>query len=144
MPSLAATAGSQPTQAKGGTSLAVTPLVYEKHTTETPMDFEYTPGFVDRMGTKPGSHFYHRKVMPSASVTPDHLGFTATLINQLDHVFRSTGAVVSLNVDGKTIAFDATGIKNFLDVLVLPGGRTQVTIWGPPISYTGCSIKSPN
>jgi hypothetical protein len=110
----------------GDLSVVATPVVYQKQMSETYSDTE-----IGR--NTEGSVLYCRKYVPIARVGPPQMGFTLTIVNQLARVFRSAGSVISLNINGQDVAFDQSGIREFLDVMVLPGGRTQVTVWGPPL-----------
>lgn len=123
---------SNATQAKDGVTIAVTPVVFQVQKEETVSD-----GASSTMNT--GAKYFCRTWTPTASVTPDRIAFTVTIVNGLDRVFRSAGAVVSLNLDSRAIAFDQSGIKEFLDVIVVPRGQAQVTVWGPPLSVLGRS-----
>lgn len=133
MPSFTPTAETQPIVAKGGVSLGATPAVYQRHIAEVQRDSalgNMTPGINYSNPTS----WYIRSFRPSVSVTPSDIAFTLTVINNLDRVFRSAGAVISLNVDGRTISFDQSGISEFLDVVLVPRAQAQVTIDGPPLS----------
>jgi hypothetical protein len=137
VPTLTATKGTQLTQAKGGISLTVEP-------------FEYTPKIEEAVSFDPQSlgayradqQVFCKMFTSSVSVVPDQISFTIAIENGLERVFRGTGflgagAVISLRIDGKRIAFDQSGITELLDVVVLPEEKGQVTIYGPNISTLG-------
>ena len=79
------------------------------------------------------ARYFLRQFTPSVSVSPTQIAFALTLVNNLDRVFRSTGAVISLSVDGRTIAFDQSGILELLSVVLVPRAQAQVTIRGPSL-----------
>ncbi len=125
-PSFTMVPASASQRSGGGLSVAATPVGYELVRSETHSDTQVA-------SNAQGSIVYCRKYTPTASIAPRQMGFTLTIVNGMDRVFRSAGAVISLNIDGQAVAFDQTGISDFLDVVVLPGGRTQVSVWGPSL-----------
>lgn len=120
-------------QEKGGIMISIAPQRYtyiKKFSIEdTPL-----PGPLGGLIVTPGTKYFERREIPYAVVEPTILRFIVTIHNRLDRVFRGAGSVISFNVDGKVIAVDETGYRDFLNVIVPPLGQTQVRITGPSIS----------
>ncbi len=129
LPGMAPLAQTKPSQEKGGLMLTLAPPIYtvirDSEVVETPADpplFNLTNNI-----------YFYRTTIPIRKVEPARLQFTLTVNNKLDRVFRGAGAVVSMNINNKTIAFSQSGYKGLLDLIVIPRGESQVAIEGPPL-----------
>ena len=70
---------------------------------------------------------------PVLVVTPDRLEFLLTITNHGDRVLRTRGAVMELNVDGRTLAVREQDYQGLLDAVIPPGGQRQVSLYGPSL-----------
>lgn len=79
-------------------------------------------------------HVYvERTREPLLVVTPDRLEFLLTITNHGDRVLRTRGAVMELNVDGRTLAVREQDYQGLLDAVIPPGGQRQVSLYGPSL-----------
>jgi len=120
-------------QEKGGILISIAPQHYT-HVRKVRIEDVPSPGPLGGLIVTPGTRYFERRKIPYAIVEPDTLRFTVTIHNKLNHVFRGAGSVVSFNVDGKVMAVDEIGYRDFLNIIVPPQGQSQLKITGPLIS----------
>jgi len=120
-------------QEKGGILISIAP---QRYTCVKKVRIEDTPlpGPLGGLIVTPGTKYFERREIPYAVIEPTIIRFIVTIHNRLDRVFRGAGSVISFNIDGKVIAVDEMGYRDFLNVIVPPLGQTQVKISGPSIS----------
>jgi len=142
VPSLAAVAGSDQSQSKGGLRITTETETYVANASETPMNRNVPPptflGVMVAMPS-PDAQYVETTYQPALTVSPDHLTFNIHISNEMSHVFRGSGIVVQFNVAGKLVTVDPSGYGDLVNVIIPPRGEQQVAIVGPDIS----SISSP-
>jgi hypothetical protein len=67
-------------------------------------------------------------------ITPDTLILKLHVVNNLSHVLRFHGAVISCNVDGKSLPLDEATQNELLRAVLTPYASLDVTIKGPTVS----------
>lgn len=65
------------------------------------------------------------------NITPDNLSFQLHVTNNLSHVLRFHGAVVSCNLDGKSLPIDEATQNELLRAVLTPYANLDVAIKGP-------------
>ncbi len=66
-------------------------------------------------------------------ISPDNLTMTLHVVNGLNHVLRLNGSVLSLKIDGKSVAIDNTTVNEFTRAVLTPYEDMDVTLTGPEV-----------
>ncbi len=116
-------------QTQGGVSNTVTatPIVMERETRE-----EYVP--LPTLLKINNQRMYEQRTIPMFVPRPDELRITVKVRNNLAHVLRLAGTVVTLSVAGQTVDLDTEGYKQFLGGIILPRQEGTFTIRGSALS----------
>jgi len=77
---------------------------------------------------------FERKEVPYYEVTPEQVKFKVKVYNNLGHVLRLAGTVISFQVAGKMVALDKSGYEDFLNGIILPRQEMEYEIVGPSIN----------
>ncbi len=123
-----ALAETQPVQSRGGISISVAPGSYTTDRRSKVQRTEYRP-FLAGEDTR----YFHVTEQPYVVVKPSTLQFEVVITNSLDRVFRGAGAVLSMSYNGQSVAVPQEGTAEFLNVTVIPRGRVELSITGPPL-----------
>jgi hypothetical protein len=118
---------TEPVQTKGGVVVSVVAVSVKTVVRHRAEREEYRPFLV-----KPNTRYFHVTETPYAAVEPERLDFQVQITNQMDRVFRGAGAVISLIVDERPLLLEEFGTRDFLESVIVPRGRADVTIHGPP------------
>ena len=137
LPVLTAPAGAAATRDHDGISVTVRPVAYAT----VPQQQEWTDelGAYDRVTVLDGgveAHQPTRVFQWSAAVVPvvqpDRLAFVVDVVNRSKRPFRGADIVVRFMVDGRASA--AENAMGLAALVVPPGGRDAVTLYGPRLS----------
>ncbi len=74
---------------------------------------------------------FEKEVKPYYSMNPSQLSFSVKIYNNLDHVLRLAGTIISLQADGQLLQFEKSNYNNFLNGILLPKEEKQFDIPGP-------------
>ncbi len=90
----------------------------------------------EKIGESPdGRYQYFDDIKePHLVVTPKIVSFHVTVHNQMSHILRLAGSVISFQMDGKQITLQKEGYKDFMDGIIIPRSAGEYTIQGPPLT----------
>jgi hypothetical protein len=74
---------------------------------------------------------YEIRHIPSIVVTPDELRFKVRVVNNLPHVLKFAGTVLSYTASGKQMPVPKAGYESLLDGIVRPRQEMEFDITGP-------------
>lgn len=77
---------------------------------------------------------FEMKEIAYYEVNPEQVQFKIKVYNNLGHVLRLAGTVISFQVAGKMVALDKSGYEDFLNGIVLPRQEMEYEIVGPSIN----------
>ena len=72
--------------------------------------------------------------IPGFTVQPKDIRFKVKIYNQVDHVLRLAGAVVSFQVAGQTVTVPKASYENFLSGIILPRQEAEYEVGGPNLA----------
>lgn len=124
------------TQTNGGVTITVAPVAFDT-TRRTVCSYERAGPSVFQSVPDDVSEETHTRLEEETfqvlSAQPTELTFLLTIRNQMDRVFRGSGAVVQFTADEKVQAVEQANYRNLLDALIPPGNERQIRIRGPSI-----------
>jgi len=145
VPSLAALAETQQSQAKSGLRITMQPATYQTRESVMPAVQRVAPRSFLGMTVRPSDPravYVERTQVPGLTVDPDHIVFSVHLSNQMPRVFRGSGIVVQFNVAGKVVPVEASGYGDLINLILPPRSEQTITIIGPAITSipTPCTV----
>ena len=72
--------------------------------------------------------------IPAITVHPKDIRFKVKIYNQVEHVLRLAGAVVSFQVAGQTLNVPKARYENFLSGIILPRQEAEYEVGGPDLA----------
>ncbi|MEO0228187.1 MAG: hypothetical protein ABIL70_09090 [candidate division WOR-3 bacterium] len=120
---------AQQMQERSGIKISITPVAFSAER-KIKATYEQKPTLL----VINDQYNFDKREIPYYDVSPETLIFKLKLYNNLGHVFRPAGTVVSFLVDGKMVALDKAGYENFLSAIILPRQEQEYEIIGPPIA----------
>lgn len=72
--------------------------------------------------------------IPAITVHPKDIRFKVKIYNQVEHVLRLAGAVVSFQVAGQTMNVPKARYENFLNGIILPRQEAEYEVGGPDLA----------
>lgn len=124
MPAISLATGYEYAKVTDGVSISVTPVPFE--------EFQMVKR---EMKEKPSMFMVNNLVKwkitdtPVYFCRPDHLAFVVKVTNNLDHVLRLAGAVVTVSVDGKP--YPTSGVEDMERIVLVPGQSWEDELTGP-------------
>ena len=125
MPVFTASAETPQTQDRGGLKITCAPVSYTM-VQKAPADAV--------AAAQQNPYARRRTVTPVLVPNPDRVALQITINNDMDHLFRSQGAVVQFQIAGKLVAGNAADYAEMANAIVPPRGQQQVTVYGPPLA----------
>jgi hypothetical protein len=140
-PTIALTPESKSDVTKGGIKISVDTDLFTSNAELVPVETPFQPGFkemfhipcVGERGNN-GMTFYIHSFTPQIVVKPKRLVLHLHITNQLPRVFRGAGAVVQMNIAGKSIHLNPEGYGDFINAIIPPRSSQDFDIVGPPLS----------
>ncbi len=129
LPVLAPVEPEKQDQAKDGLRVSVAGYSYQPK-----LVYQRQYRKVPQLLTVGGSYPVEVREMPSVEVTPKEVRFKVKIYNNLEHVLRLAGTVVSFQAGGKTLAVPKDRYDDFLNGIILPRQEGEYELSGPDIS----------
>lgn len=124
------------TQTHGGVTITVAPVAFDT-ARKTVCSYERADPSILQSIPEGVSEETHTRLEEEKfqvlSAQPTQLTFLLTIRNQMDRVFRGSGAVVQFTADEKVQAVEQANYRNLLDALIPPGNESQLRIHGPSL-----------
>lgn len=124
-------------QQKGGISITVAPAPFSVEPDER---CEYSPSgafvlFPPRgVSEDTHTHLEELRFPTNRLVGGDEVTFIVTITNQMERVFRGSGALVQFNIDGRVQGIEQESYRQLLTSLIPPGEERQFEIGGLPFA----------
>lgn len=129
MPIIAPVDSSQQMQEKSDIKISVTPNSFSAtRLTRNEYEMKRTLIVINEQ------YNFDKREIPYYDVSPDTLIFKIKVYNNLGHVFRTAGTIVSLLVNGKMVNLEKTGYESFLSGIILPRQEQEYEIIAAPIN----------
>jgi hypothetical protein len=140
-PTIALTPESKASVTKGGVKISIDTDLFTSNAEIVPVESPFQPGFKEMfhipcVGTRTGNgmSYYITSFQPQTVVKPEHLVIHLHITNQLPRIFRGAGAVVQMNVQGKSIHLNPEGYGDFVNAIIPPRESQDFDIIGPLVS----------
>ena len=130
MPSMVNAEPDKQLQKKSGLMMSATPNTFNA---EKKTNAKYREASSFLVDISDGKYPYEKKLIPYYEIVPKNISFKVKVTNQMTHILKLAGAVVTLNVGGKMINLDKSAYQSFLDGIILPSQEAEFNILGPSI-----------
>lgn len=120
---------AQQMQERSGIKISIVPAAFSAER-KSKTEYEMKPALI----VINDQYNFDKREIPYYVVSPDILKFKLKLYNNLSHVFRPAGTIVSFLVDGKMVSLEKAGYENFISAIILPRQEQEYEILGPPIA----------
>lgn len=148
MPVLDTVTGYPWHQTQGGVTIKLVPVPFESHVLYHTSLKEKSKGlFEDLLEDKnnPSTKYSITEEPIAYRFKPESLSFQLHITNQMNHVLRFGGSVLSFTADGKSLPVNTVSQEEFLKALILPQSSIDLTIVGPQVNSampSGAEIMS--
>jgi hypothetical protein len=123
------------TQVRSDVSITLAPVAFRSEVVDA---CRYSGSSAFAIFPPPGASLethtaYNQTQTSILRMNPEGLTFVVTIRNNMDRVFRGAGALITMNVDGRTQGLEQSAYADFINVLVPPRSEAQVFIQGPDL-----------
>lgn len=140
-PTIALSPESKADVTKGGIKISIDTDLFTAKDAVVAEEIPFQPGFKEMFHipcvgqrSSNGLSYFIVAYKPQIVVKPEHLVLHLHITNQLPRVFRGAGAVVQMNIAGKSIHLNPEGYGEFINAIIPPRSSQDFDIIGPRIS----------
>ncbi len=134
IPTLEPVTGYEWEQTKDAVTIKLAPVPFT-HKVAYQRTVKEARGLAALFETSDGRKLYDATDQPHHLVVePDYLRLKLHIVNNLSHVLRFHGAVLSMSADGKSLPLDETTQNELLRAVLTPYASLDVTISGPGVT----------
>lgn len=120
-------------ETKGGVSIRLEPLQFEPVVVYHKTLKEKPKGLLS-LSTGNAKTYIITEEPIAYLFKPDSLTFRLHITNQMNHVLRFAGSILSFTADGKNLPLNTRTQDELLKAIILPQGSLDITIMGPAVN----------
>lgn len=120
-------------QTQGGVTIKLVPVPFEENVAYYKTVREKPKGLFS-IGTGNAVTYLVTEEPKTYLFKPDSLTFQLHITNQMNHVLRFSGSILSFTADGKSLPVNTRTQDELLKAIILPQGSLDITLMGPQVN----------